>query len=129
MEMRGFARRRKVDIFREKTVAGMDGIRAAAPGYLQNQVGAKIGFMGGRRPQSERFIGVGNMQAGPVGIGVDRDRGNSQFSAGANNPQCDLTAIGDQDFLDLLQSSTSFPVGVNQRNESSRIRSLKNGCT
>ena len=127
--MRGFARRSKFDILREKTVAGMDRIRPALPGDFQDQIGPEIGFVCRRRPQSERFIGVGNMQAGPIGIGVDRDRGNSQFFAGANNPQSDLTAIGDQDFLDLLQSSTSSRVGINQRNESSRIRSLKNGCT
>src|SRR5687767_4951606 len=35
-----------------------------------------------------------------VRVGVDSDRGNLHFTAGANDPTCDLAAIGDQDLFE-----------------------------
>ncbi len=93
----GLSKRR---IFREKTVARMNRVRAAAFRDLQNLVDVEI-----RLSRSCGANGVGlvrhqNMQSGAIDIGKDSSRENSQLAAGANHPHRDLSPIGDKNLLE-----------------------------
>jgi hypothetical protein len=49
--------------------------------------------------EQERLIGHGDVQRVPVGFGVDGDAGEPGVPAGTDDPDRDLTAVGDQDLV------------------------------
>jgi hypothetical protein len=53
----------------------------------------------GGRPgtgQADRFVSGVHVWTIGIILGVNRERAESQFGCGANDPECDLTAIRDQ---------------------------------
>src|SRR5690606_29324540 len=53
-----------------------------------------------RRPDAHALVGEADMHRVGVGGGMDGDRLDSQLLAGAQHPQGDFAAIGDQDLLE-----------------------------
>ena len=51
-----------------------------------------------RRPNAHGFIRKAHVQRVAVRLGIDRDRGDTQFLARIDHAQGDLTAIGYEDF-------------------------------
>jgi hypothetical protein len=49
---------------------------------------------------TDRLIGKLHMQGLDVGLRVNREGLNTEFTTGANNAKGDFTAISDEDFLD-----------------------------
>lgn len=45
------------------------------------------------------LIRMKHMQGGTIGVGVDSHRAQPHLPAGANDAQCDLAAVRNQDFL------------------------------
>ena len=68
-----------------------------------------------RRANANRFVGKTDMQRITVGFAVNGHGADAQFLAGADHPQGDLSAIGNENFLEhaldqcgnKMQDSTS----------------------
>ncbi|KIR15774.1 hypothetical protein PFLU4_34560 [Pseudomonas fluorescens] len=96
----GLARLREGGVFREKAVAGMDRGRAAAFSNRQKLVHRQVST--GRRAfaQAVGFIGLQDMQAGGVGLGIHRDAFDLQLTQGPQDAAGDGATVGDQDFFE-----------------------------
>ena len=88
----------------QEAVAGMDGVRATAPGDVQDLVNAQVAFASGGRANKVGLVGVAHMQRGAVHLREHGHGGNAQFAAGADDTDGDLTPVGDQDFLEHFYS-------------------------
>ena len=55
-----------------------------------------------------RFIGAAGVQSLGIGIGIDRHSGHAHFARSAHNAAGDLSAIGDEEFLDHARPITRF---------------------
>ena len=60
----------------------------------------QITFRARRRADADRFVGQLHVERIDVGLGIDRERANPEFLAGADDAQRDFAAIGDQDFFE-----------------------------
>ena len=87
-------------IFREESVAGVDGVAAGAAGYVDQFVDAEITFAGGRGADEVGFVGEADMEGGAVGFAEDGDGADAEFAAGAEDAHGDFAAIGNQDFVE-----------------------------
>ena len=96
--MRSLADFGEIRIFGEKAVAGMDRVDIGDFRRADHVGNVQIAFRAARRPDADGFVREAHMQRVAVGFGIDGDGGDAQFLAGANHPQGDLTAIGDQNF-------------------------------
>ena len=83
----------------KKPVAGMDGIDIANLGCAHNAIDFQITLGAGRGANADRFIRELNMQRIDVRFRINSQGTNTKFFAGANDAQCDFTAIGDQNFF------------------------------
>ena len=92
------AGRCKTGIFGKEAIARVHGLgaRRAARGDQFFAVKVRLGRR--RRTDRHRFVGEFDVKRVAVGIGIDRDRRNSQALRGADDAAGDLTAIGDQHF-------------------------------
>ncbi len=93
----GFYKRR---VLREKTIAWMDCLRPRTLGHLDQGWDMQITLAGWCRANVVRLVRHAHVQRLAIGLTIHRHTGQTQFTAGANHAQGDLTAIGDQDFLE-----------------------------
>ena len=82
----------------QKTIAWMNGFGTGGNGRRNNRVAKQVTLRRGRRSEAHRFVGFAHMRRTRVSIGIDRDRQHPQLAAGPHHAQCDLAAIGDQQF-------------------------------
>ena len=78
----------------------MNRIDIADLGRAHDPIDFQITLQAGRRTDADRFIGELDVQRIDVCFRIDRQRANAEFLAGANHPQRDLSAIGNQNFLE-----------------------------
>ena len=103
-------RLREVGVFAEEAVAGMDRLRAGffrgGDDLLTNQ----IALARRRRPDMHRFVRLTHVQRIGVGIRIDRNRADTHFARGADDPAGDLAPVGDEERLDhpKLRKFTTF---------------------
>ena len=92
----GLAGRGELSVLRQESVAGVDGFGPGGPSGVDDLVDAQIRFGGGGRAQVHG--GVGGLDVGGVGIGVgvDGDGSDPEPTAGADDAQGDLSAVGDE---------------------------------
>ena len=90
----------EVGVLRQEAIAGMDGVGAAGPGRLQHGGDIEIALPGRRRPQAHGLVGFAHMRGLGVGVGIDRHGGQAHLAGGAEDPPCDLAAVGDQEGRD-----------------------------
>src|SRR5262249_17910992 len=64
----------------------------------------------GRRSNADTLIRQTNMHGVGVGGGMHGDRRNAELLAGAQHPQRDLSAIGDEDFIEHRLSAAQRAV-------------------
>jgi hypothetical protein len=88
----------KAGVLGEKTIAGVDGVRATALRRIDDPFDAQIAFRRGARADVDGLIGLAHMPRIPIAVGIDRDRRNAHLAAGAHDPDGDLTPVGDEDF-------------------------------
>src|SRR5512139_3498965 len=89
---------REVGIFGEKAVAGMQGI--AAGGGRQVDQGVRVEVAeDGVLADVVGLVGLLHVEGVAVGVGVDGDRLDAQFGAGADDADRNLAPVGDQYFL------------------------------
>ena len=86
----------EVRVLRQKAVAGVDRVGAAAGGDVEQFVDAQVGVGGGLAVQRVRLVGEAGVRRVPVGVGVDGDAGQAGVLAGPDDSDGDLAAIGDQ---------------------------------
>ncbi len=84
----------------QKTVAGMNRIDIADLRRADDPIDLQITLAARRLADADRFVGQLDVQRIDVRLGIDRDRPDPEFFAGANDAQRDLAAIGDQDFAE-----------------------------
>ena len=95
------ARLGKQGIFREKAVAGMNGVDIVLAGQVDDGVDVQIrtqrlaGFA-----DAIRFIGLEAVQGEAVFVGVDGHGPNAQLMCGAEDTNGNLTTISDEKFAD-----------------------------
>src|ERR1700739_2662446 len=86
-------------IFREKSVPGMDRIGIRNFGSADDPVDLQIAFRTRRTSNAHRLVGQLDVERVDIGLGIDRYRRNTQFFASSDDPQRDLAAVSDQDFI------------------------------
>ena len=91
---------REMRVLGEKSVAGMDRIDVADFGRAHDAIDLQITIGARRRADADRFVGQLHMERIDVRLGVNRERADAEFLAGANDAQRDFAAIGDQDFFE-----------------------------
>ena len=90
----------KARVLRQEAVAGMHGVGAGDLAGRQNRRDVEIAVLRRRRADAHALVGEAHMHGVGVGGGMHRDGRNAEFLAGADHPQGDLAAIGDQDFIE-----------------------------
>ena len=78
----------------------MDRVGAADLGGGQDRELVEIGFAGRRRTDADAGIGEADVHRLGVGGRMDRDGLDADLAAGADDPERDLAAIGDQDLVE-----------------------------
>ena len=90
----------KARVLRQEAVAGMHGVGAGDLAGRQNGRDVEIAVLGRRRADAHALVGEAHMHGVGVGGGMHRHGRDAEFLAGAQHPQRDLAAIGDQDFIE-----------------------------
>lgn len=62
--------------------------------------GVEVAGAGGGRTDADRLVGGLDVEAGPIGVAVDGDGGDTEPPGSADDAAGDLAAVGDQDLLD-----------------------------
>ena len=87
-------------VFREESVAGVDGIGTGDLGGGDDAVDLEVGFLAGGRADADGFVGELDVHGIDVRLGIDGDGFDAEFAAGADDAEGDFAAIGDQDALE-----------------------------
>ena len=90
----------KADIFRQKPIARMHGLRARCLAGGNHGIDIEIAFGGGRWPQPHGFVGHQHGFGKAVGIGIDRNGCDPQFLQRTDDAHGDFAAIGNQNFFE-----------------------------
>ncbi len=83
----------------QKTVTRMNRIHIRDFSRADDPVNAQVTFRRRRAADANGFIGHLHVHRVGIHFGINGHRPDIQFLAGANNPNGDFTAIGDQNFL------------------------------
>ena len=103
-EPRALAGLGEIAVLGQKAVAGMDRVGAVGRRRADNRGDVEVAVLGCGRADTDRFVGHPHVQRVLVGGRIDRDRRDSQFAAGTDDPDCDRAAIRDQQFLEHRES-------------------------
>ena len=87
---------RKMGVFGQKTVSGMDRIGAGDLASGDQGRNVQIGLGAGRWADADAFVSKPNMHGVDVSGRMRRNSLNTHFAACALDAQCNLTPIGDQ---------------------------------
>ena len=89
----------EVGVLGEEPVAGMDGVDILHLGGGDDAVDSQVAVAAGCAPDADRVVGHLGVHRACVRLRVDGDGADVQLSAGADDPDGDLPAIGYQYFL------------------------------
>ena len=93
----GFAGFGKCGVFRQKTVARMNGQRTAGSGGRDDLFAHQIGVRRRALAQAQRLIRFPDMQAAEIGFGVDRHAADLHGAQGAQNAAGNRPAVCNQE--------------------------------
>ena len=96
LDVRRAANFGEVGVLTEQAVAGMDGVDVGDFRGGDDSGDIEITVRGARRADADGLVGKAHVKRVAVGLAVDGDSTNAEFSAGVDDAQCDFTAIGDQ---------------------------------
>jgi hypothetical protein len=80
----------------QEAVAGMDEVGAGAPGRVEQALDREVAFRRRRRTDAEGLVRHQDVRRHPVDLGVDGHRRDVHLPAGADDPDRDLAAVGDE---------------------------------
>ena len=86
----------------EEAVAGVDGVGAGDLAGGQQLRDVEVGLPRRRRADAHALVGKAHVHGVGVGGRMDGDRGDAELLAGAQHPQRDLAAVGDQDLAEQM---------------------------
>ena len=110
-------------ILREKAVARMHGVGAGDLAGGEQRRDVEIAVLRGRRADADALVGEPHVHGVLVGGRMHRDGRDAKLLAGAQHPQRDLPAIGDQDFVEHLAACRcELPLARGERVGMSRLR-------
>ena len=100
----------KAGVLRQKPVARMNGVGAGDLAGGEQRRNVEVAVLRGRRADADAFVGEPHVHGVGIRGRVHRDRRNAKLLAGAQHPQRDLAAVGDQDFVehDRLRVAITF---------------------
>ena len=87
-------------VLTEKTVAGMNRLSASGASRVDDPVDDEIRLCRRRWADLHRLVGEQHECGGAVGIAVHGDCSHAEVAAPAEDPQRDLTTVGDEDFVE-----------------------------
>ena len=93
----------------------MDRVDTRLGSDLEDLLRHQVRLVGGCGPDQVRLVGEADVGRVAIGLGVDGDGAHAQFLAGADDPQRDLTSVGDQDGVEHehdLQRREAWVTGV-----------------
>src|ERR1051325_1223744 len=91
---------RELRVLREEAIAGMDRLGAREMRGADDAWDIQVALAARGWTNADCFIREANMQRVLVSLGIDRDRLDTHFAAGANDTQRDLTTIGYENFFE-----------------------------
>ena len=97
----------KLGVFRQKAVAGVDGLRARDKGGTEDPAFVQIAVLCSGGADADAFVGQRRVQAVPVRFGADRHACNAHFLAGTDDTHGDLAAVCNENFRKHAYCSTS----------------------
>ena len=103
LDAAGLAHFGEVGVLRQQSVAGMDRIHVGDLRRADDRRNVQIAQRQLRRPDADGLVGKAHGQRIAVGLAVNGDRADAQFLARANDAQCNLSAIRNQDLLKHVQ--------------------------
>ena len=87
----------KGGVLREETVTRVDGVGPTGDGGRDDVRDREVRLGGRRVADADGLVGELDVEAVLVGGGVDRDGGEAELLAGADDADGDLAAVGDED--------------------------------
>ena len=100
LDVAGLADLSEVGVLGQKAVAGMNRVGAGDLGGADDRRNVQVAVGAGRRADADVLVGEADVERVLVGLGVYRDGLDAELAAGADDPQGDLAAIRDQNFLE-----------------------------
>ena len=80
-QARGLAGLGEAPVLGEEPVAGMDRLGLRPPGRVEDPLDVEVALAGGRGPDGDRLVGVGDVRPRRVGFRVHRDRADAERAA------------------------------------------------
>ena len=99
-ESAGFDPLGEIRIFRQESVARVDRDRISHFGRTDDRGHVQVAFRGRRRADADGLVREKDVLQIVVGGGVNGHRLDAHFLAGAHHAQCNLAAIGNDDFFE-----------------------------
>ena len=99
LDVAGPAHLGEVRVLRQEAVAGVDGLDVGDLGGADEAGDVEVALRGGGRADADGLVGQGQVRRVAVGLAEDGHDLDAQVAAGPDDPQGDLTAVGDQDAL------------------------------
>ena len=96
----GFTGFDKAGVFRQKTIARMDGLRAAGQRRLNDALHRQVAAADGRRTDANRLIGQGHMGRISIGFGIDRHGAHPHQAQGADDAAGNRAPVGNKNFFE-----------------------------
>src|ERR1700722_3672786 len=89
----------EVYVLAEKSVARMDGLRAALLCDFEDRIDRQITLRGWRRTDAIGFVRIQGMTGICVCLGIDSHRSDSHLLESSEDPASDRATIGDQNLI------------------------------
>jgi hypothetical protein len=87
-------------VLRQEAVARMHGVGAGDLAGREQRRDVEVAVFRRRRADADAFVGEAHMHRVGVGGRMHGDRRNAELLAGAEHPERDLAAVGDEDFVE-----------------------------
>jgi len=91
---------REVGILGQKAVARMDRLGPRDERGRDDRRDVQVGIARVRGADADRLVGGVDRQAVGIGLAIDDDRLDPELAAGADDPESDLAAVGDEDLIE-----------------------------
>ena len=90
----------EVGVLREEPVAGVQAVGTGPGGDVEDLLGVEVALCRGLTAERVRLVGQAHVEGIAVEVGVDRDGGDAELPASADDPDGDLAPVGDHDLAE-----------------------------